>query len=132
MIGTLIYAAALGAPELADAASSAAGKALEGVGKRLATGLYDEMTARAKQDAGSALGFLTGAISSSLETMADGVQSSIAGRLKEALAGEGVVLIAEEELGLLRGVVSAAAGQGDVAAALAKLTEFHQRERSGP
>ena len=128
MIGTLIYMAALGAPDLADAASSAAGKALEGVGKRLAAGLYDEITARAKQDAGSAVSFLTGAISNGLSAMGESVQASVGGRLKDALADEGMAIVAEEELSLLREVAVAAASHGDVPAALAKLTEFHRRQ----
>lgn len=128
MIENVIYMAALGAPELANAASNAAGKALEGVGKRLAAGLYDEITARAKQDAGSAVGFLASALGGGLNALADTFQSSVGVRFKDALSVDGLTLVAEEELSLLREVAAAVAGNGDTSAVLAKLTDFYRRQ----
>jgi len=102
MLGNLLFLAGLLSPEISGEVSTAAGSLVESVGRRLASGIYTEVQARAKQDAGAIAGSLAEILGNGANDVIEKIQDSITHALAGALEGEKVTLVSVEELARLR------------------------------
>lgn len=128
MIEQIAYLALLSAPELASGASSLAGNMVEGVGRRFASGVYEEISGKLTRDAGLFGGTLSKAISGQMAGAVESLQASAASVLSSALQGEGVTLAAVDELRILRKLAADVADGRDIGPTLAELKQFYAKQ----
>lgn len=132
MLGTLAYMAALGAPEIAEAAAQAGVRTTEAVGRHLAAGMLDEVANRIKPLGGLLGGSLAQTmLAEKRDLSGSGVLAAVEARLNEALSESGVSMVPREELDLLRKLATRAASGKDVSAEVSALRAFHHRQ-AGP
>lgn len=131
MIEHLAYLAALNAPAIASAASDTAGSLIEKTGRRLASGLCDELESRMKASSASVLGSLVDAVASGVSGISDTIKALAESELSKALDGEGVTVADKVELGLLRELATQVATGTDTTETLAKLKAFLAKKAQG-
>ena len=132
MIEQLAYIALLSAPEIASGATTLAGKMVEGVGRRLASGMYEEVRRKLALDTGRLGQSLFGAVTGQVSGVVDGLQDSASKILKEALQGEGATLASAEELRILRKLAAEAEEGQNLTAVLAELRQFYSAQTNTP
>lgn len=126
MIGTVVYCAALMAPEIASAAADAAGDMVEATGRRFAKGMAAELESKLSSASGNLLTAASGLLSGSAASKAAEMQKAAQVCLAAALSKGNLTLVSSEELACLRDVANAAAAGGDVHAALNALRNHLQ------
>lgn len=128
MIEQIAYMALLGAPEIAQGATTLAGQMVEGVGRRFASGVYEEISEKLARDTSFLGAAMARAVESKMTGAVGGLQASAARVLAGALQGEGAALASAEELKLLRQIAAEAAEGRDIAALLARLQQFYTQQ----
>jgi hypothetical protein len=131
MIEQIAYLALLNAPELATGTSSLAGKMVEGVGRRFASGVYDEISDKIARDSGLLGGALSKAIGGQMAGAVESLRVSAASVLSSALQGEGAALASADELRILRKLAADAADGRDISSTLAELKQFYAKQTAG-
>lgn len=132
MIEQLAYLALLGAPELASGASSLAGKMVEGVGRRFASGVYDEIRENLTRDTSCLGGGLFRAIGGPMTGTVESFHATATSLLSRALESEGATLASADELSLLRQLAAEVADGRDCGPALEELKQFYTRQTARP
>ncbi|HIH2745046.1 TPA: hypothetical protein ACYLN4_000715 [Burkholderia lata] len=125
MIEQIAYLALLSAPELAGGAVSLAGEMVEGVGRRFAAGVYDEISGKLTRDTGLLGGAISRAISGQMTGAVESLQATAASALSSALYGEGAALASAEELRILRKLAADAADGRDIGPVVTELKQFY-------
>ncbi|WP_321935323.1 hypothetical protein [Paraburkholderia sp. J8-2] len=128
MIEQIAYLALLSAPDLASGASSLAGKMVEGVGHRFASGVYEAISGKLARDTSVLGGAISKAISGQMSSAVDGLQAGATRILSDALRGEGAALASMEELRILRKMAADAQEGRDIGPALAELKQFYTQQ----
>lgn len=116
------------APELANGASSLAGKMVEGVGRRFASGVYDEISKKLTRDTSLLGGTLSRAISGQMTGAVESFHATATSLLSGALEGEGATLASVDELRILRKLAAEVADGRDCGPALDELKRFYAKQ----
>ncbi|AQH05570.1 hypothetical protein A9R05_41850 (plasmid) [Burkholderia sp. KK1] len=131
MIEQIAYLALLSAPELAGGAVSLAGEMVEGVGRRFAAGIYDEISGKLTRDTSLLGGAISRAISGQMTSAVESIQATAASALSSALRGEGAALASAEELRILRKLAADASDGRDIGPVLTELRQFYASQTAG-
>jgi hypothetical protein len=116
MIGHVLLGGAMMAPEIAERIGEAATGAVDGLARRVAGAMYEEVAGRASKDASGFISLLGAGLSTHLTGLASGASESAVAAVKTALAsglaeGQLTVVPAETLRRLVEIAEGAAAGQ---------------------